>query len=228
VNAIRLAVFDIAGTTVVDRDEVLSSLQAGARTAGLAADPAWLREHMGQDKRHLFRLLAEAQHGSADHPSVETAFTAYHETMLQTYREHCEPIPGVEAAFAELRASGVKVALDTGFDRPILEAVLAALAWGPDRIDLAVCTSDVRRGRPAPDMLFRAMTELEIDRVDQVVKVGDSIADLLEGSAAGCRGVVGVLSGTSTAAMLGAHPHTHIVESAAEVPSLLRREGWVA
>jgi beta-phosphoglucomutase-like phosphatase (HAD superfamily) len=40
------------------------------------------------------------------------------------------PIAGAAQAFATLRASGVKVAITTGFDREIQSLLLAALGWG--------------------------------------------------------------------------------------------------
>lgn len=52
------------------------------------------------------------------------------------------------------------------------------------------------RGRPAPYMIFYAMEKLDIQSVHEVIKIGDTPADMLEGRNAGCRGVVGVLSGS--------------------------------
>jgi phosphoglycolate phosphatase-like HAD superfamily hydrolase len=54
-----------------------------------------------------------------------------------------------------------------------------------------------------------------------MAKVGDTPADLLEGSAAGCAWVIGVASGTHRLAELAIHPHTHLVESVRDVPAPL-------
>jgi len=51
-------------------------------------------------------------------------------------------------------------------------------------------------GRPAPYMIYRNMTELAIPSVDEVVKVGDTIADIREGlNAKVCS--VGVITGSN-------------------------------
>ena len=71
------------------------------------------------------------------------------------------------------------------------------------------------------------MPELGITSVHQVVKVGDQPADMLEGINAGCRGVIGVLSGPLDAATLGAHRHTHLIPSVADLPQLFVKEGWI-
>lgn len=55
----------------------------------------------------------------------------------------------------------------------------------------------------------------------RVAKVGDTPADLQEGAAAGCRFVIGVTEGTHTAPQLRHHPHTHLLETIAELPALL-------
>ena len=41
------------------------------------------------------------------------------------------------------------------------------------------------KGRPYPYMIFENMKKLEIDSVKKVVKVGDTISDILEGKNAG-------------------------------------------
>ena len=76
----------------------------------------------------------------------------------------------------------------------------------------------------APYMIFYAMEKLGIQDVRQVMKPGDSPADLQEGTNAGCGEVIGVLSGTHTAATLGGYRHTRLIESVAELPELFERE----
>jgi phosphoglycolate phosphatase-like HAD superfamily hydrolase len=47
---------------------------------------------------------------------------------------------------------------------------------------------------------------------------------MLEGRNAGCRGVVGVLTGARSVADWGKYWHTHIIPSIADLPGLLDRE----
>jgi phosphonatase-like hydrolase len=119
----------------------------------------------------------------------------------------------------------VKIAVDTGFVSTIAGLVLERLAW-PDRlIDVAVCSGDVTRGRPAPYMIFRAMERLGVLDVRKVMKLGDSPADLEEGYHAGCGEVIGVLSGAHTAETLGKYYHTRLLESVAALPGLFAAQG---
>lgn len=48
------------------------------------------------------------------------------------------------------------------------------------RVDNLVTPNEVG-GRPAPYMIYKNMIDLAIPSVDQVVKVGDTIADIKEG-----------------------------------------------
>lgn len=60
-----------------------------------------------------------------------------------------------------------------------------------------------------------------VNRVSEVLAVGDTPLDLQAGTNAGLRAVVGVLSGASTAENLRREPHTHILPSVANLPALL-------
>ena len=55
----------------------------------------------------------------------------------------------------------------------------------------------------------------------RVAKVGDTPADLAQGHNAGCGLVIGVTSGSHTREQLAGHPHTHLIESVADLPAVL-------
>ena len=88
-------------------------------------------------------------------------------------------------------------------------------------IDADVASDEVPRGRPHPDMIRLLMSRLGIKDPSRVAKVGDTRADLEEGANAGCGLVIGVTSGTFTREELRTYPHTHILDSVAEVPTLV-------
>jgi phosphoglycolate phosphatase-like HAD superfamily hydrolase len=70
-------------------------------------------------------------------------------------------------------------------------------------------------------MIFHAMESARVNSVREVAAVGDTPLDLQAGTNAGLRGVIGVLSGASTAARLRQEPHTQILRSVADLPQLL-------
>lgn len=224
VEPIDLVVFDMAGTTVDDSgDVVLASLVEATRRHDLPATPDELNAMMGMNKLEVFTLLAERRHPAASQAAAlaQQALATFIEHLRGVYARSLQPVPGAEDTFRFLRDRGIKIATDTGFEAAIGGMIVGRLGW-LDRglIDTAVFSSDVPRGRPAPYMIFRAMERLGVLDVRRVMKIGDSPADLEEGTNAGCGEVIGVLSGAHTAATLGASPHTRLIGSVADLPTL--------
>jgi phosphonatase-like hydrolase len=228
---IELVVFDMAGTTVYDGDAVNASFCATLAAWGIEADAAAVNTVMGLPKPEAIRILLE--HFGRPRgviPSVET-INAIHQDFTSRMRNYyatdpaVREVPGAAAAFAALRRAGIRVALNTGFFRPIAEVLLTRLGWrAPAVIDADVTSDEVPHGRPHPDMIRQLMKRLGIQDPRRVAKVGDTKADLEEGTNAGCSLVVGVTTGSFSREQLQACPHTHILESVAEVLALLLPE----
>jgi phosphonatase-like hydrolase len=220
----QLVVFDLAGTTIDDRDQkVLRCLVETCQEYQLPASEEELNALMGMNKREVFLLLAERLHpghASLAEQLAEQALNAFVTRMKTAYEEDLVPISGAEETFVFLRARGIKIAIDTGFDAVIGGMIIERLNWLGRLVDCVVTSSDVVRGRPAPFLIFHAMEQLNIHNVRQVMKLGDSPADLEEGYNAGCGEVIGVLSGAHTAETLSRYPHTRLLKSIADLPAL--------
>lgn len=219
---IELVVFDMAGTTVYDGDAVHDSFRAALAGAGVPASRAAVNAVMGLPKPEAIRLLLQ------DAGRDEREGAAIHDAFVRRMRDYyatdpsVREVPGAAAAFAVLRQAGIKVALDTGFSRAIAGPLLDRLGWhAPAVLDADVTSDEVPRGRPHPDMIRHLMARLGVADARRVAKVGDTRADLEEGTNAGCGLVIGVTSGACTREELQVHPHTHLLGSVAEVPALL-------
>jgi phosphonatase-like hydrolase len=119
-----------------------------------------------------------------------------------------------------LRKRGIRLALNTGFDRETTGLLLEALGWADGIVDAVVCGDDVTQGRPAPYLIFHAMEAAGVSDVRRVANVGDTILDLQAGYNAGVRWNVGVLSGAHHRQKLESAPHTHVIPSVAELISI--------
>jgi phosphonatase-like hydrolase len=229
---IELVVFDLAGTTVYDGDAVNGSFRATLAAWGLKIDAAMVNTVMGLPKPEAIRILLEhVGRPRGVTPSAEQV-NVIHDDFTSRMRSYyasdpaVREIPGAAAVFAALRRAGIKVALNTGFFRPITEVLLRRLGWhAPAVIDADVTSDEVPRGRPHPDMIQHLMVRLGVRDPIQVAKVGDTRADLEEGTNAGCGLVIGVTTGSFSRDQLQACPHTHILESVMEVPALLLKKG---
>ncbi len=221
---IQLVVFDMAGTTVFDGDAVNASFRAALTAHGVEADAALVDTVMGYHKPEAIRVILEAVGRPAAPADVNPVHAAFVARMRDYYATDpaVREIPGAAAAFARLRAAGVKVALDTGFGRSIADAVLTRLGWDvPGTIDATITSDEVARGRPHPDMIRALMARLGVADPAAVAKVGDTAVDMDEGTNAGCGLVIGVTTGSFTREQLAARPHTHVVPSVAAVPDLV-------
>ena len=214
---IDLVVLDIAGTTVQEHGLVYQALADTVSAAGGSADDVggW----MGADKYEAISLML----GRSE---VDAEFADFHERLAKLYAQTPPtPLPGVPEALAWLRSQGVKVALTTGFDRPIVDGLLDVLGWREGVLDAVVCVDDVPAGRPAPYMIFKAMELTGARDVRRVLTAGDTVRDLEAGTNACAGYVVGVLSGSQTAEELGAVRHTHLLTGVPEIPALVQGGG---
>jgi phosphonatase-like hydrolase len=221
---IELVVFDMAGTTVYDGDAVNSSFRAALAAVGVAADPAVVNTVMGLPKPEAIRRLLVEAGRSPTSEEIHSILADFEKRMRSYYATDpaVREIPGAAAAFATLRNAGIKVALNTGFSRAVADVLLDRLGWrAPAVVDADVTSDEVPRGRPFPDMIQLLMTRLAVSDPRRVAKVGDTRADLEEGFNAGCRLILGVTSGSFTRAQLQLYPHSHILDSVAEVPGIL-------
>jgi len=105
--------------------------------------------------------------------------------QLASVESSSELLPGLLECVAALRKRGIKLATTTGYFREAALLCYAAAAKQGYEPDLNLCPSDVKAGRPAPWMIFRAMETFDIYPTAAVVKIGDTIPDVEEGRNAG-------------------------------------------
>ena len=181
---VELVVFDMAGTTVQDDDAVNRCLCAALAAAGVKVSRDDVNEVMGMPKPVAIALLLERRkyHGASAPPAEVTSIhDDFLQRMIAFYRTDpaVREIDGASEVFRQLRRAGIKVALDTGFSREIVDAILQRLGWaGDDLLDATVASDEVPRGRPHPDLVLRAMNLTGVKDASRVAKVGDTPSDL--------------------------------------------------
>lgn len=218
----RLAVLDMAGTTVADDGLVERAFTAAIGHVGVAeTDPefAGMLEHvrrtMGESKITVFRSLLD------DESLAQRANAAFESAYAELVTDgHCTEIDGASAAIGALRDAGVLVALTTGFAANTQHRVLDALGW-TDIADLTLTPAEAGRGRPHPDMVLTAVLRLGVDDVREVAVVGDTGSDVTTGLRAGAGIVAGVLTGAHGHEELRTAGATHVLDSVRDLPELL-------
>ncbi len=217
---VALVVFDMAGTTIEDAGQVPEAFTSVLRSHGIEITDAQLVTLRGASKRDAIRHFVALDGGEME-ARTDTIYGDFRAHLSALFRSGgVKPIAGAETTMAWLRGKGIKVALNTGFDRSIADLIVEALGWRAS-VDALVCGDDVANGRPAPDLIFKAMERTGIAAAAQVMAVGDTVLDLRAGRNAGAGWVVGVLSGAHTRAQLEKEPHDALIASVADVPDFI-------
>lgn len=215
----QLIIFDLAGTTVQDNGEVPESFSAALTQHGVQVTPEQVRKVRGSSKKQaVLDLLPDTPEKIEQGKIVYESFCEQLSARYQT--SGAQSIVGSESVFASLRQLGVRVVLNTGFDRQTTQLLLTALGWNESTVDAVVCGDDVERGRPAPDLIHEAMKRAGVDDPRHVANVGDTSLDLYAGQNAHVRWNIGVLSGAHDRHELEQAPHTHLIDSVAEILDL--------
>jgi phosphonatase-like hydrolase len=221
--AVQLVVCDLAGTTVHDNQDVHKVLQRALAEHGVHISLSDANEVMGIPKPvAIEKLLAKRYTGSrrVDEFWIHSIHNDFVRYMIDFYTndESVKEKEGASETFRKLKESKLKIVVDTGFDRPITNPLLERLGWEREGlIDGSVTSDEVERGRPYPDMIYKAMEIAGVSDVQAVAKVGDTTSDLQEGKAAGCRYVIGVTTGAFSKAELEREFHTHLVSELKEL-----------
>lgn len=228
---IELVVFDLAGTTVKDNQDVHKVLQQALAQIGVTISLDEANAVMGIPKPVAIRLLLEQREVfSITDKLIEEIHDTFVTEMIHFYQfdKSVEEKEGVSETFRMLKDYKIKVAVDTGFDRPITNALLNRMGWiDKGLIDCSVTSDEVVYGRPHPDLIYKAMTLTGVTNVKKVAKVGDTIYDLQEGNSAGCGLVIGITSGAFSEELLQKEKHTHLITHVPEVLDLVRAKSKI-
>ncbi len=137
------------------------------------------------------------KHGRAwNEEDVHEMYASFEKHLFASLEDFTTPIPGVVEVINGLKAQGVKIGSTTGYTGEMMKIVRPAAAEKGYTVDNLVTPDDVPAGRPAPYMIYRNMIDLAIPSVDQVIKVGDTIADIREGLNAGVH-TIGLVTGSN-------------------------------
>ena len=224
-NTIKMVVFDVSGTTIRDDNEVMLCFKKALEDVGIQRPDAQLNAMMGWSKIEVFRTIWREEQANFEVAEVKARRT------YKIFKQHLEnyyasnqvvPTEGAVEVFKILRQAGVKVVLDTGFYRAVVDILLKKLNWQEgDTVDWSVASDEVLRGRPAADMIQRAMQHFDISDPKHVIKIGDTPSDLQEGRTANCLYSFGITSGTHTHQSLSAYPNDGLFASLTDFQAFL-------
>ena len=221
---IQLVVLDMAGTTVDEDNVVYKTVRAAINAAGYSFTQDQVQEAgAGKEKSQAIRDVLALDGRPHSDDEVAEIFGDFKQRLQAAYATlDVKEQPGATESFAKLHQHGIKVVLNTGYDRATAESLVAKIGWTVGKeIDGLVTASDVQNGRPAPDMIWLAMQQAGVESRQSVVKIGDSAIDIEEGRNAECGMTFGVTTGAQTELQLRSAEPTHIVDSLGEMCDLV-------
>ncbi|WP_209328846.1 phosphonatase-like hydrolase [Lunatimonas salinarum] len=225
---IKLAVFDMAGTTVDEGNVVYKTVQQVINEQGFDVSLDQVLEYGAGKEKHqaIVDVLIGCTQATEVNLVANRAFANFKPALKRAYdRLDVKSFPGVKEAMELLRASGMFVVLNTGYDRKTASSLLEKMGWKLKAdFDGLVTADDVVNGRPAPDMILQAMKLTGIEDPAFVLKAGDSCIDIEEGKNARCGVTVGVLSGAQTEEQLIQAQPDFVLASLAELPDKVLRD----
>lgn len=117
--------------------------------------------------------------------------------LMKILDQFSEPKEYVVDTVRKLREKGIKIGSTTGYTDAMMEVVTKEAKKAGYEPDCWYSPDAAGHcGRPYPYMIFKNMEALHIDSVHKVMKVGDTVSDILEGKNAGVF-TIGILEGSS-------------------------------
>src|SRR5690606_6474963 len=185
----KLFVFDMAGTTEFDKKNVGNALLSALKGYGFDFSIAEINKVMGFEKPVAIKVLLERQNIEYNEETVNQIHEAFVADMIMYYQtsEEVKPTENVMETFDYLRGKGIKVGFDTGFSRPIANAIVERWGWiRGTHYECSNTCDEGERGRPYRDMIHKAMQLFYITDSKGVAKVGDTISDFGQGVNGSC------------------------------------------
>jgi phosphonatase-like hydrolase len=213
---IRLAVFDMAGTTVDDivggLPLVLKSYDNALKGHGIIVPIEVLNAQRGRDKWTVIKELGGDK--------AEEIYNEFVSILIEDI-SNVKEVEGTSDVFRFLKAHNVKVVASTGFPVEVAEPMIEHLGWlRKDLIDGWVCSEQVGASRPDPAMILHSMKKYNILDNSAVLKVDDTAKGIEEGINAGVY-TIGVLTGTQSIQQLEAAGPNTVLRSVSKIPDYL-------
>jgi phosphonatase-like hydrolase len=220
---IKLAVFDIAGTVLSDKDFVAISFIEAFQQYGIDLRVNEITPLMGYKKTEAIVLVLQGKGILYDDIMVEDIHKHFVNSMIHFYSTslEVEELPGASYIFKCLKNRGIYVSLNSGFPKVIVEAIVDRMGWLEKvLIDSFVASDEVTSGRPSNMMIELLMKRAGVTNTEQVLKIGDTMVDIEEGRNAKAGLVIGITTGAYTRNQLEEYNPDHIIDSLFELEKL--------
>lgn len=201
----KLIIADGAGTLFDPKSIVPAyAFQRTFSEEEITVDIPTICNYMGMEKiKHIELLLNESAvmeqfkeiyDRTPGKEDVERFYGLF-QTQLYPSAKDTKEIKGVKEAIYRLMDAEIPLIMTTGYDRTMVNETIKELPWLDEVLTASFTSSDVKHGRPSPDMIYLAMKEAGIINPANAIKVGDTKVDVEASDNAMMPGIL-VLSGS--------------------------------
>lgn len=208
----QTAVFDLDGTLLNTLEDLADAVNYSLKKNKMPlCTITQVCQYVGNG---IVKLMERAVPSGKDNPVFEQALSDFKEY----YAEHCHDktalYPGVLALLQNLKKKGVKMAVVSNKADFAVKELMPV--YFPNLLDVALGEMEEMgiRKKPAPDMVYKALTELQCDKKNAVY-IGDSDVDLATAKASEMD-CIGVSWGFRGRAFLEEHGADYIVDKPEE------------
>ncbi len=201
-SKVSAIILDWAGTTVdYGCFAPLNAFITAFGAFGIKAGIEEIRVHMGLSKRKHIEKMLDCMECPYTQEDVDKIYGCFEPSLFKVLAAHTEPLPGVLETVAQIREMGIAIGSTTGYTKAMMDVVMPLAKEKGYAPDCVICPDDAGGiGRPYPYMIWRNLEKLGVPSISEVLKIGDTAADMEEGKNAGCL-CVGVLKGSSMVAL---------------------------
>ncbi|HEU5473554.1 MAG TPA: HAD-IA family hydrolase [Actinophytocola sp.] len=209
-SPITAVIFDLDGV-LVDSFAVMRQAFETAYAEVVGGDRPPFEDY----RRHLGRYFPDIMRIMGLPAEMEEPFVRESQRLAHQVRIY----DGVPAMLGLLRTLGVPTAVATGKSGPRARSLLGQLGL-LRRFDAVIGSDEVRRPKPAPDIVERALAVLAVP-ASAAVMVGDAVTDMRSAQSAGVRAAAAVWGEGEEADLVAANPDM-VLRHPMAVPMLVR------
>ena len=200
-NSIKMLVCDMAGTTILENNIVYDNLFKTIRSIEPNIDRIDIHKFYGFNKNEVLKYYIYNKK-NINFNEKEVIFNEtkhkFNDMLKNDYINNPDVKlihPNLPNFFNNLRNNNIKITLNTGYNKEIQNILI-------DKLNLLNCIDDyisseeVKYSRPYSNMINTLMGRNNIFNPKEVIKIGDTCIDIIEGRNAKCH-TIGVLSGST-------------------------------
>jgi phosphonatase-like hydrolase len=216
---IRVVLFDFIGTTVIETqpDVIAHCFKHAFAKNGISISQDFIQTNRGRNKRDVVRDALNHNSSKIEVDKVLFDFEAAVDRQLGSF----QAAPDAGLIFKTLLQKNVQLAIATGLSRDIFDKIINQVGWDFNWFAYHATYEEIGKGRPYPDLIIDLMSKLDIFNPQEILKVGDTVADIQEGKNAGTR-TAALLAGTQPEETLKQHNPDHLLKSLQEILNLVR------